>query len=858
MKHIAKQVIFEESLTAADLQYTVVATIGNSVYTRARQHDGTPVYVEQRYQPTYYIPLTPQEAHRATHVGFDGTPLMPHMVDTIWESREWLEQYPNAFGNIQPEYMVLSDTYGAKDVPYEMDRLYIWDLDIEVESEGGFAKPDNPFQPVISITVVWTHLNQKGTVIYGTKDYVPKAHETYIHCKTEEEILLQFLDDFRSGGDYPDIVTGWNVQFYDMPYLVKRLQQLFTEETWIRISPFGRLADRKVSMFGRSQVVVDIKGLAILDYEELYKKFTLTQRSSYRLDHIAHIELKRRKVSFKEVQSLRRLYQEDPQKFIEYNVNDVLLVDELDQKLKLLELVCSLAYGAKANFVDVFKQVRLWDIMIYHKLRADGKQIPPRQEVEHGAEEYAGAHVKEPRPGLYHWVCSFDVASMYPHIIREWNLSPETKYPEHVTGLTVIGPDGKNMPSDDLIAHRCRTSEFSSRCLAANGVMTDRHREGFIPEMLKSLYDERIRFKKLQEKADIEAETETDLMKKAQLKKSAAAYENQQKIRKVNLNSAYGALGSPYFRFYDRDLAEAVTVTGQYAIRKVAVNINAYMNGIFKTKDHDYIIASDTDSVYVEMEKVAALVSLTQTSAKETIVKALDQFCDKKIQPLINKTFEDIAVYLNVHTSCLSMVRDVIADKGVWTAKKRYILNMHVSEGKWFKTPKLLVHGLESIKSSTPEIVRDMITEAITLMMTGDERGIWSYIEKSEAAFRAAPFEDVAFPRSVNGIKKYEGKVKSVPIHVAGSLAFNQSLDRTNLSTTYEKIRDGEKIRFAYLKQPNPFFSHVMAAPDGCPPEWDVEKWLDYDMQWSKVFLEPLNVILKCMGWTTKHEASLW
>jgi DNA polymerase elongation subunit (family B) len=849
VKHTAKQITFQDALQP-NQQYTNIATVGSKIITRARTNDGAPVYVEQKYSPVYYIPVSLKEAKNATHVGFDGTPLIPHMVDTIWEAKEWIEsRKASVYGDIQTEYMVLSDIYGAKDVPWDLDRLYIWDIDIETDSEGGYAHPDDPFQPVTAITVIWRHMGKMGIVVYGTKDYVVKGDEIYIQCKTEEELLLRFLDDFRAAGDYPDIVTGWNIGFYDMPYLVNRMKKLFTEEVWIRISPFNRLANRTVILLGRSEQVVDIKGIAILDYLELYRKFTYTQQENYKLDTIAHIELGRRKTSFKEVGSLRRLYREDHQKFIEYNINDVKLVDELDQKLKLIELVCALAYGAKCNFGDCFKQVRLWDIMLYHKLRADGKQIPPRPDVHTSGEQYEGAHVKDPLVGLHNWIASFDVASMYPHIIREWNLSPECKYSEFVTGLTV----------DDLLAGKVDTSDIKNRdrCLAANGVLTDRHREGVIPEMMKALYDERIRYKKMQEKADIDADAETDPAKKKEFKKLSRAYENQQKVRKVNLNSAYGALGSCYFRYYDRDLAEAVTITGQYIIRLVAQNINTYMNTLFKT-EHDYIIASDTDSVYVQMERVVDALKAVKHLDTPQIVKGLHQFCEKKIQPVINQTFDQIADYLNVHTSCLSMVRDVIADKAVWTAKKRYIINMCVSEGKWFKEPKILVHGLEAIKSSTPEIVRKMISDAFKLMMNGKQDDIWKHIEKCEAQFRAAGFEDIAFPRSVNDLEKYAEKAKGLPIQVAGALAFNRALDRGNLTTTYEKVRDGEKIKFAYLKQPNPFFSHVMAAPQGCPAEWEIEKWLDYDLQFSKTFLQPLQVILKCMGWSTEHESSLW
>lgn len=847
MKHTARQVQFRGALDPHRDQYTCVATIGNKVVARARDGEGNPLYVEQKYMPVYYMPLPKTEAARATHWGFDGTPLIAKQLDNVWESKKFIDQSRiPVYGNIQHEYMLLADSYGAQEIVPDMDRLYIWNIDIEVDSEDGFATPEDPFAEVTAITVKWRHMGKAGIVVYGCKAYTPKPDELYVKCDNENELLLRFLDDFRSAGDYPDILTGWNINGFDIPYLTKRMEQLFTEETWARLSPFDRVQDKTVLWYGQKRLNIDLKGIQILDYIEVYRKFTLSQRENYRLDTIASIELGERKLSYKEYQSLRRLYKENYQLFMEYNVRDVELVDKLDQKKKLIELVCALAYGAKSNFVDTFKQVRLWDIMIYHKLRADGKQIPPRPQNATKDRQYEGAFVKDPIVGMHNWVCSFDVASMYPHIIREWNLSPETKLHEKVTGLTVNG----------LLAQQTDTEPIKAKdmCMAANGVLTDRYKEGFIPEMLKTLYDERIRFKKLMQQAKRDADKEADPVKKAALKKQADAYNNQQSVRKVNLNSAYGAMGSEYFRFYDTDLAEAVTVTGQLIIRWVAKDINTYLNALFKTTD-DYIIASDTDSVYVRMEKVAALIGDVPVSKK---VDALNAFCDKKIQPIIDKTFVDIAEYMHVATPCLSMVRDVIADKAVWTAKKRYIMNVHDSEGTRYKTPELKMMGIEAIKSSTPSIVRKMITTALQTFMTGQQPDLWAYIENCEKEFRAAQFEDISFPRSCNGITKHTRDDKSLPIHVAGALTYNDHLVKTGLSGDYEAIRNGEKVKFAYLREGNPFGSHVIAATQGCPPEWEIEKWLDYTKQFNKTLIEPLNAILTCAGWNTEEVPALW
>lgn len=844
MKHLSVRPVFHETPDAS-LQYTHTTTIGSRVYIRARDAAGRPHFVELKYEPTYYLPTT-------EHTGIttlDGAPLLPYRLDTLNEGREFLDQHPDAYGNIQCEYMALADTYGDAEILPDMDRLYVWNLDIEVDSSTAFAPPENPFAAIITITVRWRHRGKSGVVVYGTKPYTPADGVTYHHCADETALLQQFVADWRGRGDYPDIITGWNVQFYDMPYLVNRIKQELGEPAALTLSPFERIAHRTVTLYGKDQSVVDIRGIAILDYLELYKKFTYTQQESYRLDHIAHVELGKRKLSYEEYKSLAELYRQNYTKFVEYNIQDVEIVDELDQKLKLIELVCALAYSAKANYVDTFKQVRLWDIMIYHYLRARNIQIPPRREVDK-TEQYAGAYVKDPLVGQHEWVVSFDVASMYPHLIREWNLSPETLMSK-VSGAWHTVDDLLTRP--DVHEH-LNDGEYA---IAANGVLTRRDHEGFLPAMLKTLYEERTRYKTMATDAKKQRET---LDKRdpqyAVLTKQIAAYNNQQMVRKVNLNSAYGALGSNYFRFYDTDLAEAVTLTGQLTIRWIANAVNAYLNRVLRT-NVDYIIASDTDSIYVNLGSLVAQQSALQHQSLDRIVTALDRFSEQRLQPVIDAALSELASYLNVAVPCLSMKREIIANKGVWTAKKRYMLNVYDTEGVRHTEPKLKMMGIEAVKSSTPAIARAILTRAIELVLRGTQEEIWAWVAEQRAYFMSARFDDVAMPRSVNGLDKYRHATKSVPIHVAGSLAFNRRIEAEQL-VTVEPIREGAKIRFAYLKEPNPFRSHVIAAMYGCPEEWQVEKFLDYERQFQIAVLDPLNAILHLVGWTAEYQPSLF
>jgi DNA polymerase elongation subunit (family B) len=844
MKHPSIRPIFQHAPDSS-LQYTYTTTIGSRVYIRGRDTDGHAHFVELKYAPTYYLPT--REYTGITTL--DGAPLLPHRLDSIQEGRDFLEQHPEAYGNIQCEYMALADTYGDVEIIPDMERLYIWNLDIETASDIAFAPPEDPFNEITAITVRWRHRGESGVVVYGTKPYTAKPNVTYHECANEAALLTQFIADWRGKGDYPDIVTGYNVQFFDMPYLVNRIRRVLSEEIVLKLSPFERITNRMVTLYGRDQSVVDIRGIAILDYLELYKKFTYTQQESYRLDHIAHVELGKRKLSYEEYKSLATLYRENYQLFIDYNIQDVELVDELDQKLKLIELVCALAYSARANYVDTFRQVRLWDIMIYHYLRARNVQIPARREVEK-TEQYAGAYVKDPLVGQHEWVVSFDVASMYPHIIREWNLSPETLLSKVEGKWHTIDA----LLSQPSVAEHTNDGEYA---LAANGVQTRRDVEGFLPAMLKTLYDERTRYKNMATEAKKARENvDKSDPQYAVLTKQIAAYNNQQMVRKVNLNSAYGALGSNYFRFYDTNLAEAVTLTGQLTIRWIANAVNAYLNENLGT-NKDYIIASDTDSIYINLGPLVAHEELFNGQSKDRIVTMLDRFCEKRIQKVIDRALDALASYLNVAVPCLSMKREVIADKGVWTAKKRYMLNVYDTEGVRHASPKLKMMGIEAVKSSTPAVARTILTRGIELLLRGTQEEIWALVAKEREKFMQAAFDDIAMPRSVNGLRKYSRTEKGIPIHVAGAIAFNRRLDADKL-TSVEPIREGAKIRFAYLREPNPFCCHVLSAVYGCPEEWQVEKYLDYDKQFQIAVLAPLNAILNLVGWTAEHQVSLF
>jgi DNA polymerase elongation subunit (family B) len=328
---------------------------------------------------------------------------------------------------------------------------------------------------------------------------------------------------------------------------------------------------------------------------------------------------------------------------------------------------------------------------------------------------------------------------------------------------------------------------------------------------------------------------------------------------KIALNSAYGALGNKYFRYYDIDLAEAITCSGQLSIRWIAKHMNEFLNKIVGTEDYDYVVASDTDSIYLRLEKVVD--KFCANKSKEEKINYLDKVSREIIQPFMKKKYDELAEMMNAYENKMVMEREVIADKGIWTAKKRYILQVHDSEGVRYAKPKLKIMGIETTRSSTPQVVRDKLKECISLILTTDEDQVIDYIEKFRDEFVSLEAVDVAFPRSVNGLQKYDDDknifAKGTPIAVKGALIYNHMLRKHKLTRKYEMIREGDKVKFLMLKVPNPTPEKVIAFPADLPKEFGLQKYIDYDTQFEKAFIDPIKTILESVGWSHERKTTL-
>jgi len=840
--------------------YTNVQCVGDYILFRGVDESGERISYRTKYTPTLFV----QSDKKSKYKTLDGKRVSPVPQNGIKDARDFVKQYDGVdnfhiYGNTNFPYCYIGDEYPDK-IDYGPNQIVVANIDIEVGSESGFPYPESAAEPIIAISM---KIGDKMWAL-GCEDFDSPAHVEYVQCEDEVDLIERFLEIWKS--NYPDIVTGWNVEFFDIPYLINRIENVCGLKTAKKLSPWGMIHTRLVpTLGGKEQLSGTLSGISTLDYLKMYRKFTYTNQESYRLDYIASVEIGEQKLSYDEYDSLHQLYKQNFQKFIEYNIRDVELVDRIDAKMKLIDMVLALAYTAKVNFNDVFSQVRMWDTMIYNHLREKNIVIPPKGKEDKNA-RYVGAYVKDPIIGMHDWIVSFDLNSLYPHLIMQYNISPETLVsredaPREVVQECDLGGRKTISSIRHIIEKEFDTSALQDNELTVtpNFQFFSREVRGFLPEMMDDLYSKRVESKRkmIESQQNLQYAHASE---KYDIEKDISRYKNDQLARKVQLNSAYGALGNQYFRYYDIRLAEAVTKSGQLSIRWIETKVNEYLNNLLETENEDYIVASDTDSIYITLAGLVDRV-FPEGASTEKIVKFLDKVSSEKFEPFIDKCYDELAEYLNAYDQKMSMKREVIANKGMWTSKKRYILNVFDNEGVRYSEPKLKIMGIEAVKSSTPEVCRDKIRQAMAMMMTGTEEDMIDFIETFKEEFKSLPAGDIAFPRGINGVDKYRSPtqlyLKGTPVHVKGALLYNDMIRKCKLGQRYQLIQDGDKIKFVYLKEPNPIKDSVIAIVNSLPSEFKLDDYIDYDKQFEKAFVYPLGIILEKIGWKTKKISTL-
>jgi DNA polymerase elongation subunit (family B) len=819
--------------------------VGDHFLVRGYEN-GRHFMTREKFYPTLFVPSKKNTQYKT----LNGEYVEAVQPGTVRECRDFIKKYDGVegfdiSGNDRYIYQYISETYPEDELKFDISKIKVTTIDIEVASENGFPDVESAAEEVLLITIQDYNTKQIRTWGLG-KFNNQQSNVNYRSFTNEYDLLNDFISWWMIEENTPEVITGWNSELYDIPYLVRRIDRVLGEKLMKRMSPWGLVTETEKFIIGRKHIAYDIGGVSQLDYLNLYKKFTYKAQESYRLDHIASVELGSKKLDHSEFDTFKDFYTKGWQKFVEYNIVDVELVDRLEDKMKLIELALTMAYDAKANYSDVFSQVRMWDTIIYNYLKKKNIVIPPKEKSDKD-EKYAGAYVKEPIPGMYDWVVNFDLNSLYPHLIMQYNISPETLVEQRHPSVTV----------DKILNHEIDFEPYKEYAVCANGAMYRKDVRGFLPELMEKIYKDRTIYKKKM----IAAKQEYEKKKTKELEKEIARCNNIQMARKIQLNSAYGAIGNQYFRYFKLANAEAITLSGQVSIRWIEEKLNKYLNKVLKTNDVDYVIASDTDSIYLNMGPLVGTVYKGREKTTESVVSFLDKVAQVELEKHIESCYQELADYVNAYDQKMQMKRENIADRGIWTAKKRYILNVWDSENVRYEEPKLKMMGIEAVKSSTPAPCRQMIKDGLKLMMSGTEEQVIKFIDKCRSDFKKLPPEQIAFPRTASDVRKYRSHsdiyAKGTPIHIRGALLFNHYIKEKNLTNKYSPIGNGEKIKFIYLKKPNIIQENIISFIQDFPTELGLDKYIDYELQFEKSFLEPLKSILDAIGWKTEQTTTL-
>jgi len=816
---------------------------------------GERVIRKVHYKPTLYVSSSKPDFESEFRT-LDGRKVMEVQQESMWESKKWIEANSGVanrdiFGSTNYEYACINEMYPGQ-IQYDPSLVSVVTLDIETDSSSGFPNVMTADKAIVAITL------KRGSriVTLGLKDYKPHLPNVeYVKCSNEHELLEQFLDFWESRYFSPDILTGWFIEQFDLPYIVNRITRLFGEDTAKRLSPWKILDMRTIEIKGREVQVYSPNGIAILDYMRLYKKFSFSNQESYTLDYISEKDLGDKKVDYKSLgyTSLDDLYKRNHQLYIEYNIQDVNLVAALEDKHRFIEQVMAIAYDAKVNYEDCFTTVRMWDTIIHNYLLDQGVVVPHfSPSTKHF--DIVGGYVKEPKPNLYEWVVSFDLTSLYPHLIMQYNISPDTYRGKIADSYTI-----EQILEGDMFKKYGKWMKENDVNITPNSCIYTREKQGFLAALMEKMFDDRNKYKKLM----IEAKKKFEETKDPDWGKKISAYHNLQLAKKIQLNSAYGALGNKYFRWFNADNAEAITTAGQLSIRWIEEHMNDFLNSLLKTDGEDYVIACDTDSMYVNLDKLVrfSFGGRPDHDQATRVVDFLDTACKKKIEPYIASCYEELSRLTNAYQQKMHMKRESIADKGLWTGKKHYVMQSYDDEGVRYTTPKIKMVGIEAVRSSTPKVCRDSIKKAINILLNQGKDSLTKYIDEFREEFYAMPVEDVAFPRGLKGLSDYRDVSniyqKGTPIQVRGALLFNHFVVNKQLENKYQLLSDGDKIKFCYLKKPNPIHENVISFVGTLPTELNLTSYIDYELQFEKAFIDPIKTITDVLKWDLTNSATL-
>ena len=769
----------------------------------------------------------------------------------FWKKEDNLKLYES---DVNEMTRFLIDEYGDSDEV--SDGHVVLTFDIEVEMNSGLPDTDKAENTMTSVAFHDSATNDYYVYVLSEGEEIDKTIKgaKVRSFRTEEDMLVAFVNAWEEIS--PSIITGWNIDFFDVTYLYNRLKRVLGTKQANRLSPIGKVHWNKY----RKRYL--IAGVSALDYIALFKNFNYTEYPNYRLDTIARMTLGRGKIEYEG--NLDQLFRDDIEKFCEYNLVDVELVVDMDKKLQFIDLARAICHAGHVFYEDFLFSSKYLEGAILTFLRRGGRVAPNKpqrmyknEDGSEGEGKFVGAYVKQPKPGLYKWVYDLDLTSLYPSIIMSINISPETKIGK-VEGYTaeshmksqmesyVIEDDkGKRYPSMD----KAKFEDFTKKMdlsIASNGVLYSQDKVGIIPEILNVWFDQRVEYK--------------DQMKKFGKAGNDEKYKffaQRQLVQKIMLNSLYGVLGLPSFRFYDVDNAEAVTLTGQTVIKTTEMIANQYYSKtIGETKDYNIYV--DTDSVFYEAAPLvkARNPNIDVTSDEEMIPAILE--VAQEVEKHINKVYDSMALKMfNINKHRFDIKQETIAKGGFWVSKKRYaqwIINDNTVD-----CDKLDVKGLDVKRSSFPTYFKEvMSTVLMDILKDENKEKIDEYILRKKDEMKTTNFIDIAKNSAVKHMSKYTFKnqalgefMKGTPAHVKAALTYNQLLKYFKAAYKYEPMKDGDKIKWVYLK-PNPLGLESVGLTGYNDPKEIldlVEEHINYELIWQKELENKLDDFYEAMAW---------
>ena len=791
---------------------------------------------DAKYAPVLYIPTDV----KSTTKSLFKKDLQTKEFENVAAAKEYIKTYKDIFqihGNDKFQYDFIHRNFTGE-LAVTLPQLKVCIIDIETTVGTGKSNFPDVMDPEETVTLITIKdLNSKKMITWGCQQSTVSNYEL---CSSESDLLNKFINHIVVSD--PDIISGWNCIYFDIAYLGSRIKKILGDAALKRLSPFNLVETKTDILMGREQLRYDIVGRSVLDLLDLYKKFRFINRASYKLDYIGEVELKMKKLE-NPAASFKEFYTNHWDTFVEYNQRDVELVELLEAKLGMIYLAVTLAYLTKVNYDDVFSPVKTWESYILSTLYEENVFCELKR-VTKSDTQIVGGYVKEPVPGMYDWTASWDAASLYPSIIMGWNMSPET--------IVDMIPD---INPDDLLSTG-KIPIDTNYTLAANGSRYKRETQGVLPRLTSTVFDARKLAKSKMLKLKQEYETTHD----PALKLESDRYGVLQLALKVQANSLYGICCNEYFLFFDNRLAEGITTTGQYIIQDVGRGLNVFMNKLLKTS-HDYVITSDTDSCYVHLGPIVDKY-LSTISDDQRMTDALMKMIELKFAPELDSLTNNLSANFNTFKNTIFFKLEAISRRSVFLAKKRNFQKVLDNEGVRYAEPEYKVTGIETNRSSTPDIVRAWLMDAIKLILDNPNRDILlHYIDERRQKFNSFPLEQIAFPRGANNLQKYSDSTKiytgGTPIAVRASLLFNHYIGQKNLKDKYELIKEGDKIKFIYLKEPNTIKEDIIAFSTILPPELGLAKYIDYDTQFEKVFLDPLKNIMIAIGWKMEDDNDL-